>query len=280
MASLSRLAFVGGGAMAEAMISGLLQGSLLGPDQVRVSDPAEERRDHLHSTYAVRTSAVNRNVLAGAEMVVLAIKPQQLDTVIRELKGALKEEQLVLSVIAGVTIETLAMGLAHPAVVRAIPNTPAQVGAGVTAWIAADAVDALGRARAAALLGSFGRAVELDDEEYLDMATAVSGSGPAYVLLFLEALIDAGIHVGLPRHVARLLAAETLYGSALLARDGAMHPAALRNMVTSPGGTTAAGLAELEAGGLRAAVDQAVVAAYNRGAELGRERSPREEGRR
>jgi pyrroline-5-carboxylate reductase len=280
VASLSRIAFVGGGAMAEAMIRGVLNSSLLAPDQVRVSDPIEERRDHLHSTYAVRTTAANRNVVAGAELVVLAVKPQQLDPVLRELKGALREEQLVLSVIAGVTIETIAMALAHPAVVRAIPNTPAQVGAGVTAWIAADAVDALGRARAASLLGAFGRAVELDDEEYLDMATAVSGSGPAYVFLFLEALIDAGVHVGLPRGVARLLAAETLLGAALMARDGAIHPAALRNMVTSPGGTTAAGLAELEAGGLRAAVDQAVVAAYNRGSELGRERLPQEEGRR
>ena len=266
--------------MAEAMIRGVLTSSLLSPDQVRVSDPIETRRDHLHSTYAVRTSAANRNVLAGAEVVVLAVKPQQLDTVLRELKGAIKEEQLLLSVVAGVTIETIAMALAHPAVVRAIPNTPAHVGAAVTAWIAAAAADPLGRSRVAALLGSFGRAVELDDEEYLDMATAVSGSGPAYVFLFLEALMDAGVHVGLPRDVAQLLAAETLLGSALRARDGKIHPAALRNRVTSPGGTTAAGLAELEAGGLRAAVDQAVVAAYNRGAELGRERLPHEEGRR
>jgi pyrroline-5-carboxylate reductase len=277
---LSRLAFVGGGVMAEAMIRGVLAGRLVGPDQIRVSDPIESRRDHLQSTYSLRTSAVNRNVLAGAEVVVLAIKPQDLDEVLSELKGPLKDEQLILSIVAGVPIEAIARGLSHGAIVRAIPNIPARVGAGVTAWIAAEAVDAEGRAQAGALLGSFGRAIELADEEYLDMATAISGSGPAYVFLFLEALIDAGVHVGLPRSVASLLATEMLVGSALMARDGESHPAVLRNMVTSPGGTTAAGLAELEVGGLRAAVDQAIVAAYNRGAELGRERLPQEEGRR
>jgi pyrroline-5-carboxylate reductase len=277
---ISRLAFVGGGVMGEAMIRGALNANLLRPDQVRVADAAQERRDLLQNRYQVRVSGSNRNVLAGAEVVVLAVKPEQAGSVLGELRGVLRPGQLFLSVVAGVPLAALAAGLDHSAVVRVIPNTPAQVGAGVSAWMASAEVDAVGRSRAAALLGALGRAVEVEDEDYLDMATALSGSGPAYAFLFLEALIDAGVHVGLPRATARLLAAETLLGAALMARDGDIHPAQLRNMVTSPGGTTAAGLAELEAGGLRAAVDQAVVAAYNRSVELGRGRPPPEEERR
>jgi pyrroline-5-carboxylate reductase len=276
---ISRLAFVGGGVMGEAMIRGALNANLLRPDQVRVADVAQERRDLLQNRYQVRVSGSNRNVLAGADVVVLAVKPEHAAEVMGELRGALRSGQLLLSVVAGVPLAALAAGLGHSAVVRAIPNTPAQVGAGVSAWMASPEVDAVGRSRAAALLGALGRALEVEDEEYLDMATALSGSGPAYAFLFLEALIDAGVHVGLPRSVARMLATETLLGAALMAREGEMHPAQLRNMVTSPGGTTAAGLAELEAGGLRAAVDQAVVAAYNRSVELGRGGDQEEERR-
>jgi pyrroline-5-carboxylate reductase len=277
---ISRLALVGGGVMGEAMVRGALNANVIRPDQVRVADASQERRDLLQSRYQVRVSASNRNVLAGADVVVLAVKPEHAGGVLSELHGVLRPGQLFLSVVAGLPLAALVAGLGHGAVVRAIPNTPAQVGAGVSAWIACPDVDAVGRSRAAALLGALGQAHEVDDEDYLDMATALSGSGPAYVFLFLEALIDAGVHVGLPRSIARLLATETLHGAALMAREGEIHPAQLRNMVTSPGGTTAAGLAELEAGGLRAAVDQAVVSAYNRSVELGRGRLPREEERR
>jgi pyrroline-5-carboxylate reductase len=266
--------------MGEAMIRGALNANLLRPDQVRAADVSQERRDLLQSRYQVRVSASSRNVLAGADIVVLAVKPEDAEGVLTELRGALRPGQLLLSVVAGVPLPALVTGLGHSAVVRAIPNTPAQVGAGISVWIANPEVDAVGRSRAAALLGALGRAIEVEDEDYLDMATALSGSGPAYAFLFLEALIDAGVHVGLPRSIARLLATETLLGAALMARDGEIHPAQLRNMVTSPGGTTAAGLAELEAGGLRAAVDQAVVAAYNRSVELGRGSPNPEEERR
>jgi pyrroline-5-carboxylate reductase len=276
---ISRLAFVGGGVMGEAMIRGALSANLVRPDQVRVADAAQERRDLLQSRYQVRVSSSNRNVLAGADVVVLALKPEHVARVMAEVRGVLRPEQLLVSVVAGLPLAALAVGLGHGAVVRAIPNTPAQVGAGVSAWMASPEVDAVGRSRAAALLGALGRALEVDDEDYLDMATALSGSGPAYAFLFLEALIDAGVHVGLPWSIARLLATETLLGAALMVREGETHPAQLRNMVTSPGGTTAAGLAELEAGGLRAAVDQAVVAAYNRSVELGRGGAPEEERR-
>jgi len=269
MASIQRLAFVGAGSMGGAMIRGALAGGLVPAEQIVVGEVISERRAELSRRLGVRAVRSNRQAVEGAEVVILAVKPQSMAAVLAELRGYLQPEQLALSVAAGVRLQTLIEGLAHAAVVRAMPNTPSQVGAGVTAWTAATAVDAAGRARARAVLAGMGRAIEVEDESYLDMATALSGSGPAYVFLFIEALIDAGVHVGLPRAIAEELAIETVIGSGVMARDVKAHPAALRNMVTSPGGTTAAGLAQLEAGALRAAIDRAVVAAYERSRALG-----------
>lgn len=270
MAALTRLAFVGAGAMGGAMIRGALAAGLIPADRIVVGEVVSERRAELSRRHGVRTVRSNLTAVEGAEVVILAVKPRSMPAVLRELRGALAPTQLALSVAAGVRLETLIDGLAHPAVVRAMPNTPAQIGAGVTVWTASEAVDAPARERARAILAGMGRAIEVQDEDYLDMATALSGSGPAYVFLFIEALIDAGVHVGLPRPLAAELAAETAIGAGLMARDGRTHPAELRNMVTSPGGTTAAGLAALEAGALRAAVDRAVMAAYERSRALGR----------
>jgi len=270
LSDLKRLAFVGGGAMGESMIRGVLKAGVVTPEGVAVYDVNPERCDALASAHGVRIADSERCAADGAELVVLAVKPQSMANVLKQLRGALAPGQTALSVAAGVPLERLTTGLDHAAVVRAMPNTPAQVGAGMSVWTAAPAVDAAGRRRAAAVLGGLGRAIEVEDEAYLDMATAVSGSGPGYVFLFLEALTDAGVHVGLPRTVADELARETLIGSGIMARETGSHPAALRNMVTSPGGTTAAGLAALEEGGLRAAVDRAVWAAYERSRALGR----------
>jgi pyrroline-5-carboxylate reductase len=264
-----RLAFLGAGAMGGAMVRGVLAAGVVEPAAVAVYDLVRERSDELAGQHGVRAAASERAAAADADVVVLAVKPQSIKGLLASLRGALAPGQVVLSIAAGVPLAALAAGLDHAAVVRAMPNTPARLCAGVSAWFAAPAVDAAGRARAAAVLGALGRVVEVEDEEHLDMATAVSGSGPGYVFLFLEALIDAGVHVGLPRAVAAELARETLVGAALMARETGDHPAALRNMVTSPGGTTAAGLAELEAGWLRAAVDRAVQAAYWRSRALG-----------
>jgi pyrroline-5-carboxylate reductase len=242
----------------------VIAAGIVNPGAVAVYDVNEHRRVELAEAHRVRTAESERCAAEDAELVVLAVKPQSMATVLDRLRGVLAPGQVALSVAAGVTIERLATGLEHAAVVRAMPNTPAQVGAGVTVWIPSPAVDRTGRARAGRVLGGLGRAIEVDDESYLDMATGLSGSGPGFVFLFLEALIDAGVHVGLPRPIATELATETVIGAGLMARQTGDHPAALRNMVTSPGGTTAAGLAVLEEAGLRAAVDRAVGAAYER----------------
>jgi pyrroline-5-carboxylate reductase len=270
VAVIRRLAFVGAGAMGGAMIRGALAAGLVPAEEIVVGEVVTERRAELSRRLGVRALRSNRAAVEGADVVILAVKPQSMAIVLAELRGVLQPGQLVLSVAAGIRLETLIEGLAHAAVARAMPNTPAQIGAGVTVWTAAGAVDAAGRERARLILAGMGRAVEVEDEAYLDMATALSGSGPGYLFLFLEALIDAAVHVGLPRPIAAELAVETLIGSGLMARDLKSHPADLRNMVTSPGGTTAAGLSQLEAGALRAAVDRAVVAAYERSRALGR----------
>jgi pyrroline-5-carboxylate reductase len=256
--------------MGGAMIRGVLAAGLVSAESIVVGEVISERRAELSRRHSVRAVRSNVAAVEGADVVILAVKPQSMVGVLRELRGCLKPEQLALSVAAGVKLEALIEGLAHAAVVRAIPNTPSQIGAGVTVWVASKAVDAATKERARAILTGMGKAIEVEEEGYLDMATALSGSGPAYVFLFLEALADAGVHVGLPRAIAAELAVETIVGAGLMARDAKAHPAELKNLVTSPGGTTAAGLAELEAGAVRGAVDRAVVAAFERSRALGR----------
>ncbi len=202
---------------------------------------------------------------------MLGIKPQMLGKVGRELAPALRGGQLVISIIAGATTKALANVLRHPQLVRSMPNTPAQLGRGVTVWYATPEVTTAQRAQAASLLGSLGMQLSVDDEKLVAMATAVSGTGPTYVFLVMEALIDAAVHLGFPRHVAHDLVIETLEGSTMFAKASGMHPAQLRNMVTSPGGTSAAALHELELGRLRTVLSEAVWAAYRRTEELGRQ---------
>ena len=187
----------------------------------------------------------------------------------REIGPHLRRGQLVLSVIAGATTAALTGTLGHDQVIRAMPNTPARLGKGMTVWYATPETTAEQRAQAAALLGALGAQLEVDDEKFVAMATAVSGTGPTYVFLVMEALIDAAVHLGFPRHVAHDLVIETLEGSTLFAKQSGMHPAELRNMVTSPGGTSAAALHELESGRLRTVLSEAVWAAYRRTVELG-----------
>ena len=187
----------------------------------------------------------------------------------REIGPHLRRGQLVLSVLAGATTAALVGILGHDQVVRSMPNTPARLGKGMTVWYATPATTEAQRAQAAALLGALGHELEVDDEKMVAMATAVSGTGPTYVFLVMEALIDAAVHLGFPRHIAHDLVIETLEGSTLFAKQSGMHPAELRNMVTSPGGTSAAALHELESGRLRTVLSEAVWAAYRRTVELG-----------
>ncbi len=271
MSPLSKrtIATVGSGVMAEAMIAGLLRGDLVAPERVVASHPRSERREELARSYGIRTVSGNAEAVAGADVILLAIKPQMLARVGRELRPQLHDGQLVLSVIAGATTTALEGFLGHRQIVRSMPNTPARLGRGMTVWYATPETTAEQRAQASTLLQALGAELEVDDERFVAMATAVSGTGPTYVFLVMEALIDAAVHLGFPRHVAHDLVVETLEGSTFFAKHSGDHPAVLRNMVTSPGGTSAAALHELESGRLRTVLSEAVWAAYRRTVELG-----------
>ncbi len=267
--SNATIATVGSGVMAEAMIAGMLRGELVAPERVIASHPRAERREVLERAYGIRTVADNLDAVRDADVILLGIKPQMLNKVGRELGPNLRRGQLVLSVLAGATTAALTGILGHDQVVRSMPNTPARLGKGVTVWYATPETTESQRAQAGALLGALGLQLEVDDEKMVAMATAVSGTGPTYVFLVMEALIDAAVHLGFPRHVAHDLVIETLEGSTLFAKQSGMHPAELRNMVTSPGGTSAAALHELESGRLRTVLSEAVWAAFRRTVELG-----------
>jgi len=268
--TVGSVAFIGGGVMGEAILKSLLGKGLAKPADISVAEPVESRRKVLEKIYQVRTVEAPHKAAAGAQTVVLSIKPQNLPEVMDDLKGTLNPEQLVLSIIAGATIKTMTEGLGHEAVIRVMPNTPAQIGEGISVWTATEAVSKEQQAAAKELLAALGQEVQVDHEHYLDMATALSGSGPAYVFLFIEALIDAGVHIGMPREMAERLALQTVLGSARFAQASGQHPAQLRNMVTSPGGTTAEALLELESGAFRATIIRAVEAAYEKSRALGR----------
>ena len=252
--------------MAQAIISGVKDAGL--DASIIVGEPFEARRESLKSDLGVEVTASNREAIAGADIVVLSVKPQQLEAVAEELDGALNADQTVLSIMAGVKIHSIGLKLNHTKLIRVMPNTPAQIRKGISAWTASDDVEQATLDFVASMLSAIGDELKFSDEKNIDIATALSGSGPGYVFVFIEALTDAGVELGLPVHVARHLAAQTVLGSAALQRESGKHPAELRNMVTSPGGTTAAGLAALEMGGFRANVADAVRAAFERGEEL------------
>ena len=263
-----RIAFIGGGFMGEAIIGALLKDGFAEAGHVTVSDVAAARRDHLSGTYGVAVTDDNAVAIKDAELIVLAVKPQEFANIAEGLKGRLAGGQTVLSIMAGVPLAKIIDGLAHKAVVRVMPNTAASVGEAISFWIASEAVSEETRAAVSRMLQTLGREVQVTDEKYMDMATAVSGSGPGFIFLVLEALIDGAVHIGLRRDQAEQLATQTLFGSAVLARELGKHPAELRNMVTSPGGTTAAGLQVLEDAGIRGAIIDAVEAAFERAKEL------------
>lgn len=263
------LATVGSGVMAEAIIAGLLRGHLLDPGNIVASHPRAERREQLAAEHGIRVTASNGEAVEGADIVLLAVKPQMLVRVGRDIAPYVRDGQLVLSVVAGATTAAIGDILGHHQVVRSMPNTPARLGRGMTVWYATPETTEEQRAQARALLAALGIEMEVDDEKLVAMATAVSGTGPTYVFLFMEALIDAAVHLGFPRHVAHDLVIETLEGSTYFAKQTGAHPAVLRNMVTSPGGTSASALHELESGRLRTVLSEAVWAAFRRTVDLG-----------
>lgn len=264
-----RTAFVGGGTMAEAILSRALERGVLSPAEITVAEPMAARRAHVESTYGVSTTGAGRDAIGGAEFIVLAVKPQNFPDVASGLSGTLVPSQTVLSIMAGVPLSRLCSELGHDRIIRIMPNTPAQVGAGASVWTATASVSETERGQASVLLASFGTQLYVEDEDLIDVATAVSGSGPAYVFRFMEVLTAAAVARGLNPEDAALLVEQTVYGSALLARESAESPARLREMVTSPGGTTEAALRALTESGFDTAVEGAVRAAYDRAKELG-----------
>jgi pyrroline-5-carboxylate reductase len=263
------LGFVGGGNMAEALVKGLLHAKVVPPEGIVVSDVKAERLAHFKELHGVRTTQDNHDLVRTSDVIVLSVKPQVIDKVLALIGGDVKSGQLVISVAAGVPVSAIEARLPEGThVVRSMPNTPATVQAGATAIAPGTHATDEDLEVASALFAAVGRVVTLD-ESLLDAVTGLSGSGPAYVMLMIEALADGGVKVGLHRDTALLLAAQTVYGSAKLLLDTGEHPGRLKDMVTSPGGTAIAGLHTLESGGLRRTLIDAVEVATNRSAQLG-----------
>lgn len=263
------LGFVGGGNMAAALVKGLLHAKVVPPEGIIVSDVKLERLDVFREKHGVRTTTDNHELVRQADVVVLSVKPQVIDKVLGAIGKDITPSQLVVSVAAGVPVSAMEARLPEGArVVRTMPNTPATVDAGATAIAPGTHATEEDLEIARALFAAVGRVVTLD-ESLLDAVTGLSGSGPAYVMLMIEALADGGVKVGLHRDTALLLAAQTVYGSAKLLLETGEHPGRLKDMVTSPGGTAIAGLHTLESGGLRRTLIDAVEAATTRAAALG-----------
>ena len=270
-----RLAFIGCGVMGEAIIAGLLREKLVDSANICASHPRAERREELSGRHGIRTLESNSEAAAltagiTSSAVVICVKPQRLPQVLSDLSGVLHPEQLVISIVAGARIEHLAEELGTAKIVRAMPNTPSQIGAGITAWTCTVAVDDDDRRSVRDLLSALGKELFVETENMIDMATSLSATGPTYIFMVMEALTDAGVHLGFSRDMAKLLVQETMLGSVKFAIDSHKHPAELRNMVTSPGGTSAEAIYQMEKGTLRTVLSKAVYAAYKRACELGK----------
>lgn len=264
-----KLAFIGGGNMARSLIGGLVADGFEA-SHIHVSDPESEVRSALSARWGVKTFADNPSAVADADIVVLAVKPQQIQSVVRELSADWQHSQLLLSIAAGIRLEDIQRWLGHEkaAVVRAMPNTPSLVQAGATALYANEQVSRQQHELAESILRAVGLTLWLDDEKQMAAVTAVSGSGPAYYFLVMEAMQKAAEELGLPEKTARLLVLETAFGAAKMALESGDDPAQLRQNVTSPGGTTERAIHELQDGGLEAVFENAMIAAALRAREL------------
>jgi len=264
-----RIGIIGGGFMGEAFLRGILRAHVAAPADMAIAEMVPARRLQL-AEHGVRVTDDVQSATIGADVVLLAVKPQDLAHVAGELQGAMPRDAVLISIAAGVKLDDVRRYSAHRAVVRVMPNLPAAIGEGAAVFCAAPEVTDAQRRLVDAVLGAVATAViEVHDDDAVDLATAVHGSGPAYVYLFIESMIDAAVRLGMKRPDAQKLVLATVAGSARYEIESELHPAALRNAVTSPGGTTAAGLAELDAAGFRTAIDSAIEAAYERARELG-----------
>lgn len=260
----SRIAIVGAGVMAESIVTGLVTNKTVTREQIVASHPRHDRRTQLAAKHGIRVVESNAEAVAAADLVLLTIKPQVMHAVMEDLASVLEPGQTVISIAAGTTIPQMQSGMRHSAIVRVMPNTPSQVGEGMAVWYASPDVSDDGREKVRITLGALGMELEVEAEKYVDMATALSGTGPTYVFLMMEALIDAGVHMGFPRRIAEQIVMQTVGGSVSYARQSGMHLAELRNMVTSPGGTSAEAIYQMEKGGLRTILSKSVHAAYKR----------------
>lgn len=263
-----KIGFVGSGMMAEAIVSGVIDKGLVTPGSMCCADPYAARCEQMEERYGVTSTTSNKTAVKDADIVILAIKPQVLPDVSEQLLGSFNSNQLLISIMAGVDTKTLKKSLGHHSIVRTMPNTPAQVGQGMTVWTATSDVTKEQQSMAQALLAALGEEVFVTRESDLDMATALSGTGPAYVFLFMEALVDAGVHLGFSRRVAQKLVLQTVKGSVDFALQSDSHLAELRNKVTSPGGTTADAIYHMEKGGLRTVLSKSVFAAFQKSRRL------------
>ena len=269
-----KISFIGPGVMAEAMLAGIIRKKLTDPSNILISGPILDRNKELKDKYRVQPFTENKKAAALADIVILSVKPQRLEKVLEGLQGSVKKNSLVLSIVAGASIKKISRLLKHDKVVRSMPNTPAQIGEGITVWCSSSEVDETQKNITRDILGAFGQEIFVEEEEYLDKATALSGTGPAYVYLFMEAMVDAGVHLGFSRRIAEKLVTETLRGSVdYYDKNGleSRHLASMRNQVTSPGGTSAEAIYYLEKAGFRTAISRAVWAAYQRSRELGQD---------
>ena len=275
------LTIIGPGVMAEAILKNLITQKIIESSSITTSGPHEERVQYLAKTYKVHSQTDNSEAVKKADIVLFCIKPQRVDKVLEGLRGILKNDALVISIVAGAKMEKISRTLQHEQVIRAMPNTPGQIGKGITVWTASKSVSQSQLEFARRIFTAMGKEIFTENEDDLDRATALSGTGPAYVYLFMEAMVDAGVHLGFPRRIAERLVIETLRGSVDFYDQGEekeRHLAALRNQVTSPGGTSAESLYFLEKAGFRTAISRAIWAAYQRTLELGQDinRSPKD----
>ncbi|HEX7608920.1 MAG TPA: pyrroline-5-carboxylate reductase [Candidatus Cryosericum sp.] len=259
-----RISFIGGGVMAKAFVESLLAKGIVSEDDVMVSSRSWATLEVMRERHHVHTTLSNREAVQFGDIVLLAVKPQNLERVFADIKGVMRPEQVLLSIVAGVGIDRLSECMGHDRIVRCMPNAAAQIGAGVSVWMASPQVVQEDRTLVRSVLGAVGLEIEVDEERYVDMATAVSGTGPAYVFLFIEAFMDAAVRLGFQRDMALELVLQTMEGSLKLARSSQKHVADLKNSITSPGGTAAEAVYELEKAGFRTALSNAVLAAYQR----------------
>jgi len=276
-APFDKIAFIGSGRMAEAMVAPIVNTGLQPASKITIFDVHQSTMDRVAETYSVNSSQSIEECVANAELICLAVKPQNCDVVFKSIRdvheqGLTHDRATLLSIIAGMPMKSYtATGIDR--IARSMPNTPATIGEGMTVWSATDNICDKTKDKIADVLSSFGKAIYVDDEKFIDMSTSISGSGPAYIFMLMEAMIDAGVHLGFSREMATTLTHHTLLGSTLYAMETKDHPAILRNNVTSPAGTTASAIYELEDGKFRTVVKNAIWACYRRALEMGGEDS-------